>query len=1123
MSKPVSIRHLFASTSNHLRLEEAARHFESLPDGAEVVVLAPTRGAADDFVRASASRRGVAFGVHRMTLVQLAAALATERLAQKGLAPLSRLGAEALAARAVHICRQAEALGYFSPVVDTPGFPRALASTLGELRLERIDAKRLAKIGDAGRDLARLLNSYAAELAAQSLADLAAILETASDVARQARNLLLGLPLVLLDVAAESALEREFLQALVDRSPSVVATLLAGDQGEVERLEQVLGLKAVKLDDDSSPLSSLGRLRRYVFEPEIPPGDKLDTTVEFFSAPGEGLECGEIARRIRTAADSGVPFDRTAILVRDADAYLPLVEDALRRAEVPAYFTAGTIRPDPSGRAFLALLDCAAEGLSASKFAEYLSLGQVPVVDEMGAPPEPAGVWVASEDEVQLSFRFPTGSAGILPAESSQRAIRSGQVELVGSEGRDAGKMPALPDETDESPVIEGTLRAPFGWEKLLIDAAVIGGKDRWARRLKGLRAEYNLQLKQLQAEEEPERERILKQLARLDNLERFALPMVAFLDSLPRSALWGDWLPALKKLAEMALRQPESVLAVLAELEPMDAVGPVEAGDVRQILTDRLSFLRREPPLRRYGRVFVGSIGEIAGRSFDIVFLPGLAEGLFPRKPSEDPLLLDDHREKLSPALPTQDKRMEREQLLLRGAIAGARSRLCASYPRMDAAQGRERVASFYALEVLRAAEGRLPGLGDLRARAAAGAESRLGWPAPKDPSHALDPAEYDLAVLEPLLHKPPEEVKGHGAYLLEASDCLQRSLRTRWKRWDDRWWPDADGLLQPDAATLEALARHQMPARSYSPSALQHYAACPYQFLLYAIHRLKPREESAALERLDPLTRGGLFHEVQFRFFSALRAARLIPVSQANLDRVTDLGDEVFEDVANEYEEKLAPAIPQVWKSELEDLRIDLHGWIRQLVAIHAEWTPFHFEYAFGLPAGPARETERDPESVAGDVKILEGVRLRGSMDLVEQHRVTNNLRVTDHKTGRAPWPEPRLVGKGAVLQPLLYALAAEKLFQRPVKSGVLYYCTQRGGYRTVEIPLSGEGRMRIEQVLKTIGKAIETGAMLAAPATDACKMCDYQSVCGPYEERRIREKKTRLDDLEDLRCLG
>src|SRR5260370_12050790 len=53
------------------------------------------------------------------------------------------------------------------------------------------------------------------------------------------------------------------------------------------------------------------------------------------------------------------------------------METALRRAGIPAFFVRGSRRPDPSGRALLALLGCAAEGLSAHRIAEYLSSAQV--------------------------------------------------------------------------------------------------------------------------------------------------------------------------------------------------------------------------------------------------------------------------------------------------------------------------------------------------------------------------------------------------------------------------------------------------------------------------------------------------------------------------------------------------------------------------------------------------------------------------------------------------------------------------------------------------------------------------------------------------------------------------
>src|SRR5580658_6867780 len=97
---------------------------------------------------------------------------------------------------------------------------------------------------------------------------------------------------------------------------------------------------------------------------------------------------------------------------------------------------------------------------------------------------------------------------------------------------------------------------------------------------------------------------------------------------------------------------------------------------------------LRTEPARRRYGQVFVGSIDEARGRAFDVVFLPGLAEGLFPRRALEDPLLLDELRVKLSPDLDTQDRRVARERMLLHYAAAAAVDSLVVSYPRMDVTQ---------------------------------------------------------------------------------------------------------------------------------------------------------------------------------------------------------------------------------------------------------------------------------------------------------------------------------------------------------------------------------------------------------------------------------------------------
>ena len=98
-------------------------------------------------------------------------------------------------------------------------------------------------------------------------------------------------------------------------------------------------------------------------------------------------------------------------------------------------------------------------------------------------------------------------------------------------------------------------------------------------------------------------------------------------------------------------IRQPLVVQRVLAELRPMAAVGPVSLREVREVLSDRLRTVAVEPPPSRYGRVFVGTADEARGRVFRIVFVPGLAERVFPQKLREDPLLADAVRREVSGA----------------------------------------------------------------------------------------------------------------------------------------------------------------------------------------------------------------------------------------------------------------------------------------------------------------------------------------------------------------------------------------------------------------------------------------------------------------------------------------
>jgi CRISPR/Cas system-associated exonuclease Cas4 (RecB family) len=1101
-ARPPSHIRVVESSASELRLAEARAFVRERASRGDVMIVAATRGAADDLARSIAREGKATIGIHRLSLTQLAARLAAPLVAVEGRSPATALAAEAVAARAAFETHREHGLSYFGPVANTPGFPRALSRTLQELRLAGVEAGALAALPFGGRDLSRLLATFDAQFAAASSSDRASLLQVAADAAGR-RSGGAGFttpdwPLLLLDVPLDSRAEFDFVRALLAASSDVLVTVPFGDLRALDRLEAA-GFVAEVLKPEGE--SDLAALRRNMFAGRTPDERQARGDVRFFSAPGEGRECVEIARRILDAAADGVRFDEIAVFLRAPDRYAGLLEHAFRRVRsaapaedgerrepgIPAWFDRGTRRPHPAGRAFLAILACACEKLSARRFAEYLSLAQVPSLD---APREFS--YVVPDDEVIV---------GVPPAEQPPE-----------------GPPPPVIEAEEDDAVVDGTLRAPWKWETLIVESAVIGGDpQRWHRRLDGLDHEYAVKIAR-ESKDDPDSPRVARlrrDRANLRHLRRFALPVIDELAAWPAAATWGEWLDRFEALAPRILRRPDRVLAVIKQLRPMGAIGPVPLDEARDVIAERLLLLEHESPKSRYGRVFVGSPHQARGRTFRVVFVPGLAERMFPQKPHEDPMMLDrELREPLAAGLVMQDDRARAERLLLRLAVGAATERLWLSYPRVDVAESRPRVPSFYALDVARAITGRIPNHEQLQEEAAAEGAAGLAWPAPEHPVAAIDDLEHDLSVLRELLQADPATVRGHAHYLLRLNECLKRSVTARWGRARAQWTA-FDGVTRVNSLTAPMLDVQRLAARPYSLSALQKFSACPYQFLLSAIYRLEPAQEPEPLQKLDPLTRGALFHEVQAEFFRAMKAAGRLPVTAATLPAALSTVDSVVRAVATRYHEQLAPAIERVWQDEIADIAKDLRVWVRRLPD-SGEWMPSYFEYSFGLS-----DEGRDPSSRAEPVLIDGRFTLRGSIDLVEQKRDAAIHRITDHKTGKNRTTWKTVVGGGAMLQPVLYSLAAEQALGAPVASGRLFYCTAAGGFTEHEIPINDANRRAGLEALEIIDRAIELGFLPAAPSHGACTWCDFRAVCGPHEELRVKVKPAdKLGDLDALR---
>jgi ATP-dependent helicase/DNAse subunit B len=298
---------------------------------------------------------------------------------------------------------------------------------------------------------------------------------------------------------------------------------------------------------------------------------------------------------------------------------------------------------------------------------------------------------------------------------------------------------------------------------------------------------------------------------------------------------------------------------------------------------------------------------------------------------------------------------------------------------------------------------------------------------------------------------------------------------------------------------------------------SSLQKFSACPYQFLLAAIFKLQPLDVPEPLQRMDPLTRGSLFHEIQAHFFREMERRGELPITSSSIEAARGVLNEIVTGAAARWHDELAPAVERVWVDEIAAIGRDLRAWLEAVAKDGAEWLPKYFEYGFGDVPG-----ERDPRSLPDAVELPGGFKLKGAIDLIEEHRQTKVLRLTDHKTGRKPDRIDKvIIGGGAVLQPVLYAMTIEAALNSAVYCGRLYYCTSSGSFYSHEIPLNEYTRQAGLEVLQVVDRAIERGFLAPAPTEEACGRCDFRPVCGPGMFNRVlRKPQNELADLAALR---
>jgi len=651
-------------------------------------------------------------------------------------------------------------------------------------------------------------------------------------------------------------------------------------------------------------------------------------------------------------------------------------------------------------------------------------------------------------------------------------------------------------------------------WDVISRRAGVVRGRRQWDERLARHRAAEAARV--AEAEGEDQQERGARRLRDVDGLAAFVADLDERLIARPDRARWSVHLRWLRGLFTTYLDEPEPLLEVLEEVEALDeAAGELPFDRFRAVAADTLAGLRsadvldsRPGAFARRG-VAVLDASSARGLRFRAVALVGVSDRSFPATPRQDPLLLDEERRRLNGRhgweLPLRAGGPDREPLSFGLAVAAAEESLQLSYARSDGDAGRPQYPSAFFREAAAALTGAPVAVEDVP-----GLDPRLYEHLPAgrlgagDPAAALTPIEYDRTLLE--------TDATVGAALLRAREpSVARALDARAARFESPRFTAFDGVLGPDLR--EALGARAGLDGSLSPTALESYATCPYQYFLSRVIGLDEQEEPEDIDRLEPRERGTLIHSALERFLAEIGDDD--PPRDERREPHLALLERIALEECDRREALGLTGHPMLWRADRRTILEDLRAWYEGELSDPALG---HFDRgAFELRFGPDRHgggaSELSVDAPAELALAEETLRFHGRADRVNWREAPPAFRVIDYKTGR---PEdrhkPERLAGGKALQLPIYLLGAAHVLGLPPETGEAqyYYTSGRGEFKRIGFSGSTlrERRGELEGLLSGMVGAIRAGDFHAEPGPQ-CRYCTFKAHC-PAEKKEIRAAK-------------
>ena len=1057
------------------RLQRLVQEAKAANPLAPVTVAAPNPYVGISLRRILAGEGGL-LNVRFMVTARLAEYLGAPAMADRGKRPLSPLVEVAtVRAAAGEIAGQ----GVLGDVSNHPSLHRSLCSTFHDLaRLDDADLEVLAGLSPLQAETVRLFRRFRERTRGyyhrEEMADAAAksvVSGAAGAALRDIGAVIFYLPADL--SPAETALAR----ALADRGRCSIVLGLTGetevDEGAFTLAKSFSSTPNIEMGTHSGwkeGLNGAGSAGQSSGVDE--PGSEFlpDGIV---SAPDVREEVRRAVRDMLIEARDGTPFHRMAALYRQADPYAHQLRLELSLAGLPmAGPDPSTLKDSTAGRLLIGLLGVIEDDFGRSQLMQWLA--EAPIRDGPGG-------FVASAELMH--------------------------------------------------------------WEALSRQAGVVRGLDQWRQRVGRSveQAEERARLSALRDEDSPARIHAMEEQARR------AARLVGFVEVLTKrlppedGSSWrqfGEWgKDALQYYAASPADWPEQqqsaldrVEEVLGQLSELDDVEPgTTLAEFRQALEQAL-----DAPSGRTGAtgsgVFVASLGAAIGMEFDAVWILGMAEGAFPPRPIEDPLLPDGARRSLGNGkLPQRRDAVLDERRRYLAALAGGKHRYL-SYARTDPGARRGQRPAPWLLDAAASADRQGDGGAGPRVTSQELTQMSAFWlsviQSPEDAlkdaagGRAADGHEYDLVDLAKWrqaggsLHRHPLAVADPAVNSPIGASPIGRAMnmeRARGSRALTEW----DGYLGQAAQGSDRLLGAL--TRVFSPTRLESWSKCPFQFFLGNVLSLSAWETPEDVLTISALDRGTLVHKILERFISETLASG--PPTDGDgwgasgIRRIEAIAEEEF----READDRGVTGRRILWEAVKEEIIRDLWAFLEKDTERQSQHgvRPWSTEHRFGFEGPP----------VTLDLPDGEQVSFRGLIDRVDVDPSLSRAMVVDYKTGSAnPYrgmsKDP--LGSGTRLQLPVYALAVRSALLPDAEVEAEYwFVSTQGGFQREKVQLA-DVEVDFRATVQTVVQGIRNGVFPANPGPPGqngpsnCAYCDFDRVC-PSSRTTLWERKQASPQAE------